>query len=174
MVIETSHIRLTCTDLVATLPVLGFSEISVWWAMVLLSIHFILTLISRGRGTITILCWRVENYLKMFSRLSLGQSLNSSLSAAVNQKKNRALYLSCFNCGGLTKFENTFFKLKKIDNLTDFFVSSFRFQLLMHSFLLCLIENINKETKRVTQLTPSICRFIDFHTKIYERIHLWY
>ena len=49
-----------------------------------------------------------------------GQSVNSSLFVSVQQEKNRTLYLSRFNRGGLTKFENTFFQIAKLRFSTIF------------------------------------------------------
>ena len=42
------------------------------------------------------------------------QSVNSSLSVAVQEKKNRVLYLSRLKHGGPMKFENTFFQIAKL------------------------------------------------------------
>ena len=44
----------------------------------------------------------------------LDQSVNSSVSVVVQQKRTRALYLSRFSRGGPMKFESTFFQIAKL------------------------------------------------------------
>ena len=58
-------------------------------------------------------CRRIAISPKPNLRWTSDQSVNSSLSVLVQLKKNRALYLSRFNRGGQTKFENTYFQIAK-------------------------------------------------------------
>ena len=57
-----------------------------------------------------ILCWKIAISPQPNIRFTRDQSVNSSLSIVVQQKKTRALYQSRFDHGGPTKFEDTFFK----------------------------------------------------------------
>ena len=47
-------------------------------------------------------------------RWTSDQSVNSSLSVEVQEKKNRAFYLSRLKRGGPMKFENTIFQIAKL------------------------------------------------------------
>ena len=72
---------------------------------------------------IIILCQKIAVSPEPNLRWTSNQSVNSSLSVAVKEKKNRAFYPSQFKHGGPKKFENTFFQIAKLrffDNLQQF------------------------------------------------------
>ena len=60
---------------------------------------------------IIILCRKIAFSPQPNIQLTWDQSVNSSLSVVVQYKKTRALYLPWLNCGGLTKFEGSLFKI---------------------------------------------------------------
>ena len=66
-----------------------------------------------GGGAIIILCRKIAISPQPNLRWTSDQSVNSSLSVAVQEKKTRALYLSRLKRGGPMKFENTFFQIAK-------------------------------------------------------------
>ena len=80
-----------------------------------------LTLINAGMGgAIILLHRRIGVSPQRNIRLIQDQSVNSSLSIVVQQKKTRVLYLSRFSRGGPTKFESTFFRIVKLRFLSIF------------------------------------------------------
>ena len=76
--------------------------------------------LSRGGGAIIILCRKIAISPQPNLRWTSDQSVNSSLSVAVQEKKTRALYLSRLKRGGPMKFENTFFQIAKLRFLSIF------------------------------------------------------
>ena len=64
-------------------------------------------------GEVIILCRKIAISLEPNLCLTSDQSVNSSLSVGVQKNETRALYLSGYNCGGPTKFENIFFRIAK-------------------------------------------------------------
>ena len=73
----------------------------------------ILTLGASSQELI-ILCRKIAISPEPNLRWTSDQSVNSSLSVAVQEKKTRALYLSRLKRGGPMKFENTFFQIAKL------------------------------------------------------------
>ena len=68
-----------------------------------------------GRGGIfIILCQKIAISPEPNLRWTSDQSVNSSFSVVVQKKKTRVLYLSRFNHGGPSKFENTFSQIVKL------------------------------------------------------------
>ena len=65
-------------------------------------------------GAIIIHCRKIAISPEPNLRWTLDQSVNSSLSVVVQQKKTRALYLSRFSRGSPTKFENAIFQIAKL------------------------------------------------------------
>ena len=65
-------------------------------------------------GAIIILCRKIAISPEPNLRWTSDQSVNSSLSVAVQEKKTRAIYLSRLKRGGPLKFENTFFQIAKL------------------------------------------------------------
>ena len=79
-----------------------------------IDINYLLNPSYPGGGIIIILCRKIAISLDPNLRWTSDLSVNTSLSVAVQEKKNRALYLSRLKRGGPMKFENTFFQIAKL------------------------------------------------------------
>ena len=82
-----------------------------------------LSLIIWGGGLIIIIYQKIAISPEPNLCWTSDQSVNSSLSVAVQEKKTRALYLSRLKRGGLMKFEITFFQIAKL-RFSSIFIDS--------------------------------------------------
>ena len=82
-------------------------------------------------------------------RWTQNQSVNSSLSIVVQQKKNSALYLSWFSRGGQTKYESTFLQKAKL----SFQIFLWIFVKIIENQTFQTIEGHQNETEARRELT---------------------